>query len=160
MKRFSIITFILFCLAATNSFSQSNRAIGLRIGGGNSVGAEISFQTPLGQNRGEFDLGIGGNANWNFWNLTGIYQWVMPIDGDFYWYLGLGPTLGSWSYQGRYPYDNKGGVSLALALNAGVEYSFPQIPLKLSLDTRPEIGFTNTYSHSWFGLAMGVRYVF
>ncbi len=160
MKRFVLIFLGFFFLVLAPSFSQNSKALGLRLGGGNSVGAEISFQTPFLQNRAEFNLGFGGNSNWNYWNITGVYQWVMPIDGGFYWYLGLGPSLGNWDYVGKYREDNQGGMSLALALNAGIEYNFSEVPIQISLDTRPELGLINKGGDSWFGLAVGIRYKF
>jgi len=27
--------------------------------------------------------------------LSGVYQWVMPLDGDFNWYYGFGGGLGN-----------------------------------------------------------------
>ena len=131
MKRIVFIMFGMLFLVSAFSFSQNNRAIGLRLGGGNSVGAEISYQTPFMRNRAELDLGFGSNSNWNYWNLTGVYQWVMPIDGGFRWYLGLGPSLGNWNYVGKYPNNNDGGMSLALALNAGIEYIFTEVPIQI-----------------------------
>ncbi len=29
--------------------------------------------------------------------LTGLYQWVFPLDGDFNWYVGAGGGIGSFS---------------------------------------------------------------
>ena len=139
------------------SFGQGN-AIGLRFGGGNFVGAEISYQTPLNRDRLEIDLGIKSTNHWNYWNLTGLYQWVMPIESGFNWYLGLGPSIGNSSYSGSGNYND--GMFLALALNAGIEYNFSEIPLQLSIDTRPELGVVNVHHNGWFGLALGIRYKF
>lgn len=159
MKKVALLTIALFMLFSVASFGQG-KALGLRFGGGNLVGAEISYQTPFAGERLELDLGWGGNSNWNYWNIAGIYQWVMPIESGFYWYLGLGPSLGSWNYVGNHPNDHDGGLSLALALNAGIEYNFSEIPLQLSLDTRPELGLINHGDDRWFGLALGIRYTF
>lgn len=161
MKKIVFMTMGLLFLVSAAALSQ-NKALGLRLGGGNGVGAEISFQTPFYNNRAELDLGFGSSSNWNWWKLTGLYQWVMPIDDGFYWYLGLGPALGSWDYKGKYPEldDNDGGMSLGLALNAGVEYTFSEVPIQLSIDTRPELGLINNGNDGWFGLGLGIRYVF
>jgi len=159
MKRIVFLTFGMLFMVSFFSFSQ-NRSLGLRLGGGDAVGAEISFQTPFNKNRIELDLGFGGNSNWNYWKLAAIHQWVMPIDGGFKWYLGVGGSLGSWDYVGKYTDKNDGGVSLAIALNAGVEYIFTEVPIQISIDTRPELGIINHGSDSIFGLALGIRYVF
>ncbi|MDR2926720.1 MAG: hypothetical protein LBV41_00725 [Cytophagaceae bacterium] len=152
-----IISCLTLCISLQIN-AQSN-AIGLRLGGGSALGTEISFQTPFAQNRGEFDLGLGGGSNWQTWKLTGLYQWVMPIENNFYWYLGVGPSLGSWNYVGRHPTEKKEGISLSVALNAGVEYRFSEIPIHASLDIRPEIPIIYRGIYGWL-LAIGVRYVF
>ncbi|WP_026474077.1 hypothetical protein [Alkaliflexus imshenetskii] len=158
MKKLGLIALVFLLLAPIASVAAQDRAIGLRFGGGNFVGAEISYQTPFGRDRLELDLGIKSTNHWSYWNLTGIYQWVMPIEAGFNWYLGLGPSLGNSSYSG--PYERKDGVYLALALNAGIEYNFAEIPLQLSIDTRPELVLVDVDSRGWFGLALGVRYKF
>jgi len=159
MKKIALLAIGMFMLIPMTSFGRG-KAIGLRFGGGSLVGAEVSYQTPFGGERLEADLGWGGNSNWNYWNLAGIYQWVMPIEDGFRWYLGLGPSLGSWNYVGDYDDDNDGGMSLSLALNAGIEYNFSEIPLQLSIDTRPELGIIRKGDNGWFGLALAVRYKF
>jgi hypothetical protein len=159
MKKLVIVILGIFLLVPAVSSGQ-NKAIGLRFGGGSSIGAEISYQTPFAGERLELDLGWGGNSNWNYWNLTGLYQWVMPIESGFYWYLGLGPSLGSWNWVGSDYHSRSGGMSLALALNAGVEYNFSEVPFQLSIDTRPELGIVNRYDDNWFGLALAARYRF
>lgn len=159
MKKIILLTFGILFLFSALSYSQINQALGLRIGGGNAVGVEINYQTPIQDNRLELGLGFGNHSHWDFWKLAGIYQWVMPIDNGFNWYLGAGATLGNWSYDGPYNVHDE-GISLALALNAGVEYNFDEIPLQLSLDTRPELFLVQNGDDSWFGLALGIRYVF
>ncbi|MDG5798994.1 hypothetical protein QA597_01290 [Marinilabiliaceae bacterium ANBcel2] len=158
MKRLMFLFLGLFLLAPIYIDAQE-QAIGLRFGGGSHVGTEISFQTPYNNDRLEVNLGFKSSSNWNFWNLTGIYQWVMPIDEGFYWYLGLGPSLGNSSYDGRDD-SKKDGIYLAAALNAGIEYNFADIPLQLSIDTRPELVLMDVDSRGWFGLALSARYKF
>lgn len=157
MKKIAIFAVALMLLMPALSFGQ-NQAIGLRLGGGNLVGAEVSFQTPFGRDRAELDLGWGGNSEWAYWSLTGLYQWVFPIESGFYWYVGVGPALGSTNYSG--PHTKNDGLYLALALNAGAEYNFSEIPLQLAIDTRPELPVANTDINNWFGLALAVRYRF
>ncbi len=156
MKRIFLIAIAAMLLFP--AITQAQRAIGLRFGGGNGVGTEISFQTPFDRNRAEIDLGFGSHSHYRFWSLTGLYQWVMPIDGGFYWYLGVGPTIGNWETRRGY-YDDD-GLFLAAALNAGVEYNFTEIPLQISIDTRPELGIVNRWESFGFGLALGIRYRF
>jgi hypothetical protein len=149
-----LVVLLLFPLAA-----RSQQAVGLRFGGGTISGAEVSYQTPFQGERLEVDLGWGGNSTWHYWNLTGLYQWVMPIENGFNWYLGLGPSIGSWSYRGD-DADVDGGLGLGLALNIGAEYNFSEVPLQIALDTRPTLNITDSGDDGWFGLALAFRYRF
>ncbi|MCB0376021.1 MAG: hypothetical protein KDD04_08905, partial [Sinomicrobium sp.] len=124
---------------AAHSQRISKNALGLRFGdddGFDSLGAEISYQRALfNSTRLEFDLGYRNGNNYDAFKLVGLFQWVMPLDQSFYWYVGAGAGLGSVSV------DNGGSNSFALlAGDIGIEYNF-RIPLLLSLDIRPELGF-------------------
>ncbi len=163
MKKILFLAFTALLFFPVIAEAQlNNRAIGLRLGGGIGYGTEISYQQPFERNRAEIDLGFGSHSDWRYWNLTGIYQWVRPIESGFYWYLGVGPSLGSWSAKHDYDdYDeDDGGIFLAAVLNAGIEYNFTEIPLQLAIDTRPELGIANARDSFGFGLALGIRYRF
>ena len=156
-KLLILIAAILITLPSLTQAQRGNYAIGLHFGGGIGYDTEISFQMPFSGNRAEFNLGSGGRGDFDYWKLTGIYQWVMPIESGFYWYLGLGPALGNWSHDDL----NDSGIYLAAALNAGIEYNFDEIPLQVSIDTRPELSLSDTPSDPFgFGLALGLRYRF
>lgn len=158
MKKIAIV--IVAALLAIPSISEAQRgdhSIGLRFGGGIGHDEEITFQTPFNSNRGELDLGLGGRKNYSYWKLTGIYQWVMPIESGFFWYLGVGPGLGSWSHDD----SDDSGIYLTAALNAGIEYNFLEVPLQISIDTRPELSLSDTPDDAFgFGLSLALRYRF
>ncbi|MEN3324211.1 hypothetical protein VP395_10760 [Mariniflexile soesokkakense] len=146
----------------SNAQDISNNALGLRLGDSNGVGAEISYQHALGSNnRLEVDLGWRDGKNYDGFKLAGLYQWVWNIDGGFNWYAGVGGGLGSFGYN-----DNNGNdyndTFIFAAGDIGIEYNF-DIPLLISLDFRPEIGFGNeTYDNNDldFDIALGIRYQF
>ncbi|MFW5754569.1 MAG: hypothetical protein ACOCV9_07180 [Marinilabiliaceae bacterium] len=158
MKKTLIILVAGFlALPALIKAQTGDQALGLRFGGGIGYGTEISFQTPFKSDRGELDLGFGNRGDFSYWNLTGLYQWVMPIESGFNWYLGIGPSLGNWAHDD----NNESGVYLAAALNAGIEYNFSEAPLQLSVDTRPALSLVNPPDDPFeFGLALGIRYRF
>ncbi|MBZ4675790.1 MAG: hypothetical protein JG782_409 [Anaerophaga sp.] len=159
MKKIVIIMVAVFLAIPSISEAQyGDYAIGLRFGGGIGHDEEITFQTPFNSNRGELDLGLGGRKNYSYWKLTGIYQWVMPIESGFFWYLGVGPGLGSWADDDN---SDDSGIYLTAALNAGIEYNFSEIPLQISIDTRPELSLTDTPDDAFgLGLALALRYRF
>ncbi len=169
-KLLLVIAFAGFIFSA-NSQVMSKNAIGLRLGGGvHGSGAEISYQLGLGStNRLEFDLGFSNHEYYQGFNLNGVYQWVMPIQDRFSWYVGPGVEVGSWDYKTSY-YNWRGttyteyhdhGFFLGIGGQIGVEYTF-QIPLQLSIDYRPTFFIMNGYDGNGFGgsAALSVRYLF
>tara|TARA_R110002050_G_scaffold24083_3_gene64339 strand:- start:116900 stop:117391 length:492 start_codon:yes stop_codon:yes gene_type:complete len=161
-KLFLLSIAIIGFVFTSNAQDISNNAIGLRLGDSDGLGAEISYQAALGgNNRLELDLGWRDGNNYDGFKLAGLYQWVMPLDGAFNWYVGAGGGIGSFSF------DNPGGKDISdtfvfAAGDIGIEYSF-DIPLLLSLDFRPEIGFgDDTYNNNDldFDIALGIRYQF
>ena len=140
MKKLIFLS-ILGLTLSLNAQNISKNAIGLRFGDNYGFGAEVSYQLKLQKNnRLELDLGWRNNDNLNFIKGTGLYQWVLNIEGDFNWYAGVGGGLGSLSYSG-YKKNNLlyvgGGTYAFLAGNLGIEYDF-DFPLLVSLDFRPE----------------------
>lgn len=136
----------------------SKNAIGLRLGDNDGFGGEISYQRALGENnRLELDLGWRNSNHVDAYKLTGIYQWVWNLDGNFNWYAGAGAGLGSWSAD-KVDAD---GTFFLLAGQIGIEYNF-DIPLLLSLDFRPEVYFGDEFRNDNFGpdIALGIRFQF
>ncbi|MFD0836403.1 outer membrane beta-barrel protein [Mariniflexile aquimaris] len=143
---------------ASSAQSISENAIGLRLGDSDGLGAEISYQHALGSsNRLELDLGWRNGNNYSAYKLTGLYQWVFPLDGDFNWYVGAGGGLASYSGKSNSIYDDQ--TSFFVAGDIGIEYNF-DIPLMLSLDFRPEIGNNDYINNTVFDIALGIRFQF
>ena len=159
-----LIAFV--CIAGFSFSSQAQdiapNALGLRLGDSDGFGAEISYQRALGSNnRLELDLGLRDGSNYDGFKLAGLYQWVWNIDGGFNWYAGVGGGLASYSFEnpGGRDYDD---TFVFAAGDIGIEYDF-DIPLVLSLDFRPEIGFgEGDYDNDDldFDIALGIRYQF
>ena len=164
MKKIILTVSFIFIFACT-AFSQqiSRNALGLRLGDSDGFGAEISYQRGIfgNNNRLEFGLGWRDADDFNAFRLTGLYQWVYQLDGNFNWYVGAGGGFGNVD-----PDDDN--VLLAdedseffgfVAGNIGIEYNF-EIPLLISLDFRPEIGFSDYVDDFDFDIAIGIRYQF
>jgi hypothetical protein len=149
-------------LTTLNSQNISDNAIGLRLGDNDGFGAEVSYQKSLGDNnRLELDLGWRDSNNTSGFKLAGLYQWIWTLEGSFNWYAGVGGGVGSYSID--LP-DNRDETDTFLfaAGNIGIEYDF-DIPLLISLDFRPEIGFgDDLYDNNDldFDIALGLRYQF
>ncbi len=148
MKKTLLCIGIVFTTFFTmNAQDISDNAIGLRFGGGNGVGGEISYQKSLGNNnRLEIDLGLA-NEFTNF-KATGLYQWIWNLEDKFNWYAGVGGGLVSANGTGIY------GAGVV-----GIEYNF-DAPVLLSLDYRPEIGVAGGIDGLNSDIALAVRYQF
>lgn len=167
MKKIILSTIMLIGLAfSVQAQDISKNALGLRLGGNNGFGGELSYQRELSKNnRLELDLGW---RNRNDYNNTGyddnaiklaaLYQWVWNIDGGFNWYVGVGGGLGSYSYDNN---NNHYNDTFAFAAgDIGIEYNF-DIPLLISLDFRPEFGGNGYYKNNYGSdVALGLRYQF
>jgi len=156
-----LFAFALILLANIGHAQLAQHAIGLRLGGGDGFGTEISYQHGLSDlNRFEFDLGMHSGSNYNAWGLACIYQWVWNIDGGFNWYAGAGGRIGSWNWDNnKYTGTNNSGLFLSAAGNIGIEYSFP-IGIQVSLDARPELGLISHGDAFQDNIAFSVRYQF
>ena len=161
MKKLNLlIGLILFATAFINAQEISNHAIGLRLGDDDGLGAEISYQKKIGDaNRIEAGLAWRNHTVYSALKVTGLYQWVWSLDAvdGMNWYAGAGGGFGSWNIKSDYIGD--GGSYLFAAGNIGAEYKF-DIPLLVSLDFRPEIGFSDFNDGLGVDIALGVRYTF
>ncbi|WP_417887497.1 hypothetical protein [Zunongwangia sp.] len=163
MKKLFLLASIFCFVSLSNSVEAqeiSENAIGLRLGGNEGFGPEISYQRAVGadNNRLEFGLAWRNNNNYDLVKVVGLYQWVWNIENGFNWYAGAGAGFGSLSDDNPLRND---GAYLLLAGNVGIEYNF-DIPLVLSLDLRPEIGFNDyqTLDDISPDFAIGLRYQF
>lgn len=163
-KLFVTSLFVLAAVASGKAQEISKNALGLRFGGSNGVGAEVSYQRALGgNNRLEADLGWRTDDDFDMFKLTGLYQWVWNIENGFNWYAGVGGGVGSVDDGRHYPddYDYDDGAFLYLAGDIGIEYNF-DIPLMIALDFRPELGFSDYDVYDDFSpdFALSLRYQF
>lgn len=132
---------------------------------------------------------IAGSRKWFYFSPTVIKDWVFPFSishvKGFSWYAGVGGTLGlgfNLESQNNNFYTSPNGklhkgddfrLALGIVGNIGIEYSFmnlnKKIPLVLSLDARPTIGykfpFTAGYGFHptdvvWGSVGLGIKYLF
>tara|TARA_R110002126_G_C10350577_1_gene491632 strand:- start:12 stop:506 length:495 start_codon:yes stop_codon:yes gene_type:complete len=164
MKKLFLLSVTVLAFAfSSNAQDISENAIGLRLGDSDGLGAEISYQRALGENnRLEIDFGWRDGNNYDGFKLAGLYQWVWNIEDGFNWYAGVGGGLGSYSFNNVPNGFDDSDTFIFAAGDVGIEYNF-DIPLLLSLDFRPEIGFGNdTFNNNDldFDIAFSIRYQF
>ena len=161
MKNICLIVIALFGFTfVANSQNIADNAIGLRLGDSDGFGAEISYQKGIGDNsRLEFGLGWRDGRDYSAIRAIGLYQWVKILDGNFNWYTGVGGGISSFSLDNVAPGADDTSTALLVAGDIGIEYNF-DIPLLISLDFRPEIGFGSINNDLDFDIALGLRYQF
>lgn len=161
MKKLFLSVLTLACfIISSNAQNISDNALGLRLGDNDGFGTEISYQKALGDNnRLEVDLGWRSGKNYDGFKLAGLYHWVWQLDGSFNWYAGVGGGVGSYSFDNDANFDDDSETFLFAAGNIGIEYDF-DIPLLISLDFRPELGFGDFRDDVDFDIALGLRYQF
>lgn len=163
MKSTFLLLIAFFGIVLTTSAQDiAPNAIGLRLGDSGGIGAEISYQRAiLDKNRLEFDFGWRNSKDYDGTKLVGLFQWVKVLDGSFNWYFGAGCGFASFRFDVSGNNNIKDTFVFA-AGDIGVEYKF-DIPLLLSIDIRPELGFgEDAYDNNDldFDVAFSVRYTF
>ena len=155
MKKLLLVIGLLFTATfSVNSQEVSDNAIGIRFGDNSGLGGEISYQKKMNEiNRLEINLGLRNTKNSDSFKATGIYQWVWSLENRFNWFAGFGAGIGS---------VKAGGISETFFFgtgNIGIEYNF-ESPILISLDYRPEFGFSDIYNGLNSDIALSVRYQF
>lgn len=165
MKKLLLSAGILFGIVVTGQAQTGGpkNALGLRFGGNHGLGTEISYQRNLKQNnRLELNLGWRNNKHVDALKVTGVYEWVWNIEGNFNWFAGAGAAIGTWNYRETHHgerYSDSGTYGL-LTGNIGIEYTF-DIPLQISLDLRPELYLNDSYRDGLYAdLGLAIRYKF
>ena len=154
MKKLFIALVAVFTLGTANAQIQD---LGVRLGGGQGFGAELSAMWGMGGNRLETDLGWHSDDGFTGIEFAGIYQWKGDIGSGFNWFAGVGARLAMWSYDVAGADDD---FALALAGQAGIEYNFDAIPIQLTLDIRPCFWLIPDTDFHWGDIALGIRYRF
>ena len=148
MKKIFVLLVAVFAFGIA---ANAQDALGLRFGGGTKYGAEISYQKSLAANRLEFDLGVN-LPDFDFFYLTGVYQWKGTITDWLGWYAGPGAKVS---------YCKNHGVGVAVCAQLGLEANFANFPFQITVDIRPEYEFVlpkECINHFNWAAALGIRY--
>ena len=149
MKKVVLIVALMLGLAV--AASAQPRAIGLRLGPWSS---ELSYQHGIGSNFLEADLGL--------WYAGGLdvalaYDFNVAPVGPFNFYVGPAAEFQLYNYVNSEG-NNALATNVGIGAQLGLEYTFSEIPLQLSLDWRPLATFIGGFGFGWQGVAFGIRY--
>ena len=100
-------------------------------------------------------------SRWTGLVITGLYEnesWLGNYPG-LNWYCGVGAHAGFWD-AGMNPNVNTTGAVIGVDAILGIEYTFDEFPINLSLDLLPSLNLIG--STGWGGIngALSIRYVF
>ncbi len=158
--RLLVITGLIAISAVTVTHAQKNynTAIGVRLG----PTAGITFKQFV-NSTGAFE-GIL-STRWHGFIFSGLYEWHHNVFNNrgFNLYYGVGGHVGFWDV-GRYnhPWYDTDGHYTALGVDGilGLEYSFSEVPINLSVDWKPMLNLVN-YTGLWVddvGLSVRIHF--
>lgn len=153
MRKLIFLVMILAGLSITNAEAQNyDHAIGLRGG----PGTGFTYKQFTGEN-----IALEGilTMRWKGFIATGLYEIhrddfnVLGMD----WYYGVGAHAGVWNNDDD---DEHSGTLIGADAIVGIEYTFKEIPINVSLDWKPAINLIYG-SDFWVDSgALSIRYVF
>lgn len=156
MKKVFIILILALAAGTIGKAQDYKTSLGLRAG----VPYGVTIKHFL--NRTDAVEGILASRYQGF-IITGLWEnehWTGKYPG-LNWYWGLGAHIGFWD-QGSNPNlrATENGAVLGVDGVLGLEYTFDEIPLNLSLDLLPTVNLIG--STGWGGIngALSIRYVF
>jgi hypothetical protein len=149
MKRLFITLLLGVCIQTVNAQTKGNPQLGLRLGLPFGATARYYFSDA---NAVE---GIAGFYSGTF-TVTGLYERHFDLSpqttAGLGWFIGGGAHLGSRKTDGNMKFiAGVDGIG-------GMDYTFPSLPLNLSLDWKPAIHFNTSSDLTDF--ALSVRYTF
>ena len=156
MKKIILTLTLAIFISMFASAQDYNTAIGLRLG--TSIG--VTARHFLGEKSAVEGL---LTTRWEGLEITGLYEFsnnAFEVD-RLNWYFGFGAHLGF--YNGDHtPWGDSGTSYAILGIDGiiGMEYTFIDVPINLSLDWKPMFNLTS-YTGFWGdALALSVRYTF
>jgi len=157
MKKSLLVSTLI--LSVTFVQAQVNpHAIGVRLDGSDIFGVEASYQHGLGdKHRLELDGGFGSGGAFTRAYIVGSFHWDWNIVNGFNWFVGPAATIGYYTFTNASDYVNFG-----VGGQIGFEYDFNKldVPLLVSIDSRPIYDIAGHASGLWWGGALSARYTF
>ena len=158
MKTFKLFLVSLFILLFSHSISAQNykNALGLRIGSPYGITGKHFFSDKTAL-EGILSFGWGG------FGLTGLMEIHNETNqvANLKWYYGFGGHVAFWNDHPNNPW-NGGESDGAIGVDGilGLEYTFDDIPLNLSIDWIPSINLIGDIGFADFQLGISARYTF
>ncbi|MCB0636549.1 MAG: hypothetical protein KDC54_08010 [Lewinella sp.] len=160
------LIFLGFLFAAFLLTPQMSQAQEYR----NAVGARLGY--PLAASYKQFIsessaievyAGFRSWSTYSWFSLSGAYQIhndLSSVTDGLTWYYGAGASVFFWSFKNTFLDDNSTSTTFAIQGYLGLEYTFDDTPLSISVDWVPSF-FINGYGNGFGGGygALAARYV-
>lgn len=155
-KLIPIFLFTFLFISVSEIQAQNyNNAVGARLGWGFAGSLKHFFTEDWA---GEGIVNFRNNYNgFGYFTVTGLAQKHQPLAdvNNLSWYFGGGAYVGFYSSS----YTGSSKAILGISGNLGLDYTFEDIPLNISLDWIPSIGLTGGGGFGAEAGGIGVRYI-
>ena len=156
MKRNAFVLILFFALSLTSFGQEYKTSLGLRAG----IPYGLTVKHFLNKTNA---LEATMASSWGGLVITGLYEnehWTGEFPG-LNWFWGFGGHAGFWGV-GRNPNVNETYNGSVLGIDAilGLEYTFDEFPINLSLDLLPTLNLIGDTGWGGINGALSIRYVF
>ena len=158
-KSIKIILFSLLMLtfSSVNAQQDYETAIGIRINGG----AGVTLRHDLGNSKSMEGILY---TRWGGIGLTGLFQVNYPVFSEpgFRAYFGIGGNIGVFDAdKGPWFDENATGSDVVAGIDGqlGLEYTFKDFPLNLSIDWKPTVYLLGEQDIYAGDVGISIRYV-
>ena len=159
-KKAIVAVFSLMVMAVgTDAIAQDYQTgVGLRAGVSNGLTVKHFLS-----NRAAIEGML--HTRWKGLLITGLYEVHQDIQEfpGLRWFYGGGAHIGTWNGNKGHPswrQNHNGYTVFGLDGIIGLDYSFDNAPINLTLDYKPAINFSNVTGFWGDGVALSIRFIF
>lgn len=148
MKKVQLLFFAFICLASLQKVKgqQYSNALGIRLSTAQAtINQSVSYRRYINEN-----TAFEGLLSFDPIAVGALYEKIYPLGAPgLQWFFGGGAYV---AFKGDNVFGAMGIV--------GLDYTFSEVPINLSLDWKPELNFINNVNFQASAVALSVRFVF
>jgi hypothetical protein len=149
MKKILISLSLLIAFTVSTKAQEYKTAIGIRLGPNSAAIAPGFSVKHFIDDKHALEGIVGFKDGIGF---CGLYEWHHPIASveHLQWFVGAG---GYAAYRIKTAYIGAAGI-------VGIDYKFPEIPLNISIDWKPELNIIESVGFEASGVGFSARFSF
>jgi hypothetical protein len=148
MKKILLLFFAVICIVSIEKVNgqEYSNALGIRLSTAQAtINQSVSYRRYINEN-----TAIEGLLSFDPIAVGVLYEKIYPLGAPgLQWFFGGGAYV---AFKG----DNVIG---AMGI-VGLDYTFSEVPINLSLDWKPELNFINNVNFQASAVALSIRFVF